>query len=90
MAVNWQRSHGKGGSSDRKGNTGYVWSWPVGSSGAGPIDPADVDTNEANASMAMLPPIPCRQVVRTPLYLAAPHSFHLRMPDPHREVGASS
>lgn len=36
------------------------WGWPSGGSGAGPVDPGDYDTVEANASMAMLPAIPCR------------------------------
>ncbi|CAM9114977.1 unnamed protein product, partial [Ectocarpus sp. 4 AP-2014] len=46
------------GSADRSRTTG--WGWSGGGSGAGPVDPGDYDTDEANASMAMLPAVPCR------------------------------
>lgn len=48
------------GAADRSRTTG--WGWSGGGSGAGPVDPGDYDTDEANASMAMLPAVPCRRV----------------------------
>lgn len=57
-----QGTQGNRAAADRSRPTG--WSWPGGGSGAGPVDPGDYDTVEANASMAMLPAIPCRQVGR--------------------------
>lgn len=55
-----QGTHGNRAAADRSRTTG--WGWPGGGSGAAPVDPGDYDTVEANASMAMLPAIPCRHV----------------------------
>ncbi|CAM9257348.1 unnamed protein product, partial [Hapterophycus canaliculatus] len=54
-------TQGNRAAADRSRTTG--WGWPGGGSGAGPVDPGDYDTDEANASMAMLPAIPCRQAL---------------------------
>lgn len=58
ISLSEQGPHGNRAAADRSRTTG--WGWPGAGSGAGPVDPGDYDTVEANASMAMLPAIPCR------------------------------
>ena len=62
-----QGTQGNRAAAERSRTTG--WGWHGGGNSAGPVDPGDYDTDEANASMAMLPAIPCRQALRANMML---------------------
>ena len=57
-----QGTQGNRAAAERSRTTG--WGWHGGGNSAGPVDPGDYDTDEANTSIAMLPAIPCRWALR--------------------------